>query len=170
MRNPFRRFFRKPVGFPLGQHVPADPAEHAADFSLRNAAQLDWLAAIHLEALGIPSDRIGSNDHDHGLRDAAFNPYERDGGGVSQAGQINLDAGSFNPEHVTARYGTRAGKVWARARLRDRWDALIAHEDMEWRRGGDHDAAVLDAPETDLPISDGAREILRAMRKGARDG
>jgi hypothetical protein len=169
--NPFRRlrrFFRryKPIGFPLGQHVPADPADHAEDLAHRYAEPLDWQAGIHLQELGIPTDRIGSNDHDHGLVRAAFNPYERDGGGVTHAGQINFDSGSLNPQQITEKYGKRAGKLWAESRLRDRWDALAAHEDAEWRMGGDHEAAVRVAPETELPISDRAREILRQMRKG----
>jgi hypothetical protein len=167
MRNPFRRFFpRKPIGFPLGQNVPADPADHAEDFSHRYAEPLDWLAGIHIQELGFPSDRIGSNDHDHGLIGVSFNPYERDGGGITHAGQINLDSGSFNPEQITEKYGKKAGKLWAGSRLRDRWDALVAHEDAEWRTGGDHDAAVKTAPETDLPISDRARRILIEMRNG----
>jgi hypothetical protein len=167
MRNPFRRFWRsKTIGFPLGQHVPADPADHAKDFSHRYCELLDWQAGIRMEELGIPKDRIGSNDHDHGLSGAAFNPFERDGGGVSHVGQINLDSGMLNPEQITGKYGKQAGKLWASSRLRDRQDALIAHEDAEWRMGGDHDAAVRVAPDTVLPISDKAREILRAMRKG----
>jgi len=171
MRNPFRRFFcRKPVGFPLGQHVPADPADHADDFSHRYAEQLDWLAGIHMEELGIPNDRIGSNDHHRQLYGRAFNPFERDGGGISPGGRINLDSGSFDPEHITKQYGKKAGKVWAKSRLRDRWDALVAHEDAEWRMGGDHDAAVKTAPETDLPISDKARQILVEMRNGWKGG
>jgi hypothetical protein len=163
--NPFRRFFRKPVGFPLGQHVPADPADHAEDFCHRYAEPLDWQAGIHMDELGIPKERIGSNDHDHGLIGVSFNPYERDGGGVNPAGQINLESGSFNPEQLTERYGEKAGRLWARSRLRDRWDALIAHEDAECRAGGDHDMALKTAPETDLPISDRAREIPRAMKR-----
>ncbi len=52
--NPFKRICRwfrrrEPVGFPLGQHVPADPADHAEDFAHRYAEPLDWLAGIHLE-------------------------------------------------------------------------------------------------------------------------
>jgi hypothetical protein len=168
MRNPFRRFFRKPVGFPLGVHIPSDPADHAEDFARRYAEPLDWQAGIHMEEHGIPKDRIGSNDHDHGLIGAAFNPFERHGGGITHAGQVNLDSGSFNPDLLTKDYGKRAGKLWAKARVRHRWEALEAHEDMEWRTGGDHEAAVQKAPETDLPISDQAREILLAMRKGWR--
>jgi hypothetical protein len=147
---------------------PANPGDHAEDFSHRYAAPLDWQAAIHIQELGIPTERIGSNDHDHGLVGAAFNPFERHGGGVSQAGQINLDSGSLNPELLTKDYGEDAGKIWADSRLRHRWDALVAHEDMEWRMGGDHATAVQNAPETDLPISGHAREILEAMRKGYR--
>ena len=171
MRNPFRRFFRrKPIGFPLGQHVPADPADHAEDFAHRYAEPLDWQAGIHLQELGIPTDHIGSNDHDHGLVGAAFNPYERHGGGVTHAGQINFDSGSFNPEQITKEYGKRAGKLWAESSVRDRWDALAAHEDAKWRMGMDHDAAVQKAPETELPISDRARNILVEMRKGWKGG
>ena len=72
----------------------------------------------------------------------------------------------LNPEQITGKYGKHAGKLWASSRLRDRQDALIAHEDAEWRMGGDHDAAVRVAPDTELSISEKAREILRAMRKG----
>jgi hypothetical protein len=168
MRNPFRRFFRKRVGIPLGVNVPGDVADHAEDFAHRYAELLDWLAAIHMEEQGIPKERIGSNDHDHGLAGAAFNPFERHGGGITPAGQVNLDSGSFNPELLTGDYGKRTGKLWAKSRLRHRWQALVAHEDMEWRTGSDHEAAVQKAPETDLPISRQAREILLAMKRGYR--
>jgi hypothetical protein len=92
--NPFRRFFRrKPIGFVLGLHVPADPADHAEDFAHRYAEPLDWQAGLRMEALRIPDGRIGSNDHLHGLVGRAFNPYEREGGGISHVGQINIDSG-----------------------------------------------------------------------------
>jgi hypothetical protein len=165
MRNPFKHFFRKPVGFPLGQHVPADPADHAEDFGHRYAEDLDWQASLRMEALGIPRERIGSSDHDHGIKWCAFNPYERDGGGLSTGGRINLDSGALNPDQITERYGRGAGELWARSSLRDRQDALIAHEDAEWHTG-DHEAALKAGPETELPISDRAREILRAMERG----
>jgi hypothetical protein len=163
-----RGLFRPLVGFPLGVHVPADPADYAEDFAHRYAEQLDWLAAIRMEERGIPSERIGSSDHRHGLAGRAFNPYERDGGGIFPGGRISLDSGSFNPDQLTEQYGKRAGKVWAKSRLRDRWDALVAHEDAEWRLGGDHHAAVRVAPETELPISDRARQILVEMLRGWR--
>jgi hypothetical protein len=43
---------------------------------------------------------------------------------------------------------------------------LIAHEDAEFKAGGDHNAAVKTAPETELPISDQARKILVEMKRG----
>jgi len=60
----------------LARSVP-----HAEDFAHRYADRLDWFAAIRMEELGIPKDRIGSNDHLHGLSGRAFNDYEREGGG-----------------------------------------------------------------------------------------
>jgi hypothetical protein len=168
IRRSLNRFRRKPVGIPLGVNVAADPADHAEDFSHRYDEPLDWLAGIHMEEQGIHRDRIGSNDNLHGLEGRAFNPFEREGGGITHAGQVNLESGSINPELLTRDYGKKAGRLWAKSRLRDRWDALIAHEDMEWRRGGDHDAAVGDAPDTDLRISDGARAILISMKQGWR--
>jgi hypothetical protein len=99
--NPFRRFldrFRKPVGFSPGVHVPADPAEHAIDFSRRWADKLDRYVAERMEELGISPERIGSSDHRHGIAWCAFNPYEDSGGGVSTGGRINVDSGVFNLE------------------------------------------------------------------------
>ena len=88
MRNPFKSFFRrKPVGIPLGISVPVDPAEHASEFSHRWADKLDEFAAVRMEEFGIPKDRIGSSDHDHGIAWAAFNPYEGHAGGISPGGR-----------------------------------------------------------------------------------
>jgi hypothetical protein len=171
MRNPFKRFAalfrRKPVGFLLGIHVPADPAEHAADFAHRWADQLDRYAAERMEQLGIPSERIGSSDHRHSIAWCAFNPYERDGGGISTGGRINVDSGVLNPDLLTKPYGKKAAKAWEKSRLRDRIDAIITHELSE----GDHSShaeALKAAPSTELPITDGARRILRAMERGGR--
>ena len=141
IRRLFRR--REPVGFPLGKHVPADPADHAEDFARRYAEPLDWQAGIHMEEHGIPKDRIGSNDHDHGLIGAAFNPFERHGGGITHTGQINFDSGSFNPEQITKEYGKRAGKLWVESLSGARsLGCPGCPGDAEWRMGMDHDAAV----------------------------
>jgi hypothetical protein len=163
-----RRFldlFRKPPGFQLGVHVPADPAEHAVQFALSWQDRLDRYAAVRMEELGITSDRIGSSDHRHGIAWCAFNPYENSGGGVSTGGRINVDSGVFNPDLMNESYGKRATRTWRKSRLRDRIDAIIAHELSEAEHAT-HVAALKAAPETKLPITDGARRILRAMEKG----
>jgi hypothetical protein len=49
MHNPFRRFFRKSVGFTPGQIVPAAPADHAEDFARSYAEPFDWLVGIRME-------------------------------------------------------------------------------------------------------------------------
>jgi hypothetical protein len=74
IKSAAKGLFRPPAGFPLGVHVPADPADHAEDFAHRYAEPLDWLAAIRMEELGISSERIGSSDHRHGPAGRAFNP------------------------------------------------------------------------------------------------
>ena len=167
IKSAAKGLFRPPVGFPLGVHVPADPADHAEDFAHRYAEQLDWLAAIRMEELGIPNDRIGSNDRGHGLSGRAFNPYERDGGGNTPDGRLNLDSGILNPE-LFRRLGSKASTAYAKARLRDRIDAGIAHEYEEVRGGGSHEYAYEHGPETELPIRQEARALARTIREGER--
>jgi hypothetical protein len=55
-------------------------------------------------------------------------------------------------------------KQWATNRLRNRLDAVIAHEYEEARLGGIHAAALKHGPDTGSPIREGARKLLRAMR------
>ena len=132
----------------------------------RYANRLDWFAAIRMEDLGIPNDRIGSNDHDHGLIRAAFNPYERHGGGISPGQRMNLDSGIFNDDLMKA-FGRKADMAWKRARVRTRADVCLAHE-FEEGNCGTHDGAIECAPDTVLPISDEARELARVIREGSR--
>jgi hypothetical protein len=54
-----------------------------------------------MEELGIPNDRIGSDDLRYGLRGRAFNPYERTGGSNGPGGRVNFDSGILNPELLT---------------------------------------------------------------------
>src|SRR4029077_9827056 len=84
--------------------------------------------------------------------------------GVSMAGMSN--SALFNTEIMDNR--PAVGKVLAKSRLRDRIDAIIAHEDAE-SLTGDHDLAEATAPDTTLPITDGARQILRAIRGNPRE-
>ena len=166
MRNPFTRFFRKSVGFPLGRYISVDPADHAEDFSHRYADRLDWFASIRMEELRIHKDRIGSSDHDHGISWAAFNAYERHGGGISSGGRINLDSGIFNDDLMKP-FGRKADKAWKKASVKTRADACIAHE-FEEGNGFSHDEAIERAPDTDLPITQKAMELAKAVRDGNR--
>jgi hypothetical protein len=70
---------------------------------------------------------------------------------------------------LTNDYGSHATELFGKGRLRERQDAIIAHEYEEHRHGADHEAALKHAPETELPITERAREICKAMEKGWRD-
>ena len=98
--------FHKPAMIgtpPSARPMWHDPAAHAIDFSKRYAEPLDQYVTVRMEDLGIPKDRIGSSDHDHGIDWCAFNPYEDTGGGVGTEGQINVDSGIFNSSEASAR-------------------------------------------------------------------
>jgi hypothetical protein len=154
------------IGTPPSQRLLwHDPVTHARDFSLRYFTPLDQYATIRMEELGVPKDRIGTSDHNHGIEWCFFNPHEDTRGGVGARGQVNVDSGVFNPDLLTRAYGEEAGRLWAISRLRDRIDAVIIHELTE----GDHtthEAALKAAPRTEMPITHRAREILRAMERG----
>ena len=53
-------------------------------------------------------------------------------------------------------------RVFAKAKLKDRIDAIIAHE-YEEDRLGSHEASLKHGAKTALPVTDGARRILKAM-------
>ena len=147
----------------MQEKPPTDPADHAEDFAHRYAQEMDYLTGDRMAELGIPTDKTGSRVPGQGH--ATFIPHERSGGGNDHLGGLTLDSGVFNPELL----GTLSGHAeWAKARLRDRIDAAIAHEHEEARRGGSHVEALRHAPETELPIRDDARHILRAMRPKER--
>jgi hypothetical protein len=76
-------------------------------------------------------------------------------------------SGIMNPEAMDVPYGKKAGDYWREMRLSDRIQAAGAHE-YEEDEGGSHEAALKRAPDTALPISERAREMLRKMRDGWR--
>jgi hypothetical protein len=139
--------------------VPTDPADHAQDFSGRWADRLDEYCTIRMDELGIPNEKNGEQDPNHPQTWRAFVPEERTGGYTSRG--ITVDSGVLNPELLK---GKKGGRIWPRARLRDRIDAIVAHEWAESRLV-DHAAALRAAARTDLPVSEGARRILRAMAR-----
>jgi hypothetical protein len=95
----------------------------------------------------------------------AFHPDEGTGGGVTVGRGISVDSGILNPELLGNPAAGGAARAWAKARLRDRIDAVIAHEYEECVRGSDA-AARQHAPSTVLLISAEARAILRQMAGG----
>jgi hypothetical protein len=97
-------------------------------------------------------------------------PRVTSGGGVTvpvgtSPGGINVDSGVFNPNLLGDPAAGGVARTWQRARLRDRIDAVIAHE-YEEAIGGSHAAALRNAPNTRLNISPEARQLLREMAGG----
>ncbi len=166
MHNRFKRirdFFRKPAmigSAPSQRPLWHDAAEHARDFAERYAEPMNYHVENRMMELGIPTERIGARKYGHPHR--AFWPEETTGGGNAPGRRLTVDSGVFNTALMSNRPAARA--VWAKSRLRDRIDAVIAHEDAESLTGF-HDVAEAMAPDTTLPITDGARQILRAIRE-----
>ena len=137
--------------------------DHAQDFSERYSEPLDYHAGKTMLDLGIDPQRIGAPDPDNGFKHAAFHPKDSTGGSITPDGRIILDSGVMNLEALDVPYGEEAGKLWAGSRLKDRMQAIIAHEEAEHLTGS-HAGAL--ATDTELPVSHRAKEILRAMRDG----
>ncbi len=143
-----------------------DPAAHARDFAHRYAQDLDLAVAERMRELKIHDDQIGMPDRDAGINWAAFHPDGTEGGNNSPGGRLIVDSGLLNFDLLRRDYGSNAAELFGKSRLRDRLDAIIAHEYEEHRHGMDHQAALKHAPNTALPISERAREIAKAMRQG----
>lgn len=141
--------------------IPADPAAHASDFATRNADAFERIIQRRMREVGMPEHLIGEIPFTGGVR-RAFLPEEVTGGGVTIGRGINVDSGILNPNLLGDPAAGGAARAWSRARLRDRIDAVIAHEYEECMRGSDR-AARQHAPNTTLRISDQARAILRQM-------
>src|SRR5438105_10170849 len=143
---------------------PNDAAGRALDFARRNADAFERLVQQRMRHVGVPEHLIGDTPLGGGLR-RAFHPEEGTGGGVTVGRGISVDSGVLNPELLGNAAAGGVARDWARARLRDRIDAVIAHEYEECLRGTDA-AARQHAPTTGLRISDEARAILRQMAVG----
>jgi hypothetical protein len=136
---------------------PPDPADHAADFAHRYACDLDAHCAVRMEELGLPDRLHGTGDLEGDGRWTAFIARDRQGGSLLEG--IAVNSGCLNPQLLKGKPGER---VYAWASLRDRIDAIIAHE-FEEDRLGTHEAALKHGSKTELPVTDGARRILKAM-------
>jgi hypothetical protein len=95
-----------------------------------------------------------------------FHPKERTGGGIPPGSRINRNSGVFNSDLLVPHPSPSVASIWRKSRLRDRCDAVIAHEYHEGQ-GGSHADAERRAAQTELPVTDGARRILRAMAEGS---
>ena len=71
----------------------------------------------------------------------------------------------MNPDLLAVCYDEATQKMWRRTRIGDRAQAIIAHELAE-HEYGDHELALIAGPETTLPISREARELLSQMERG----
>src|SRR5260370_13938064 len=117
--------------------------------------------------LGIPEAKIGMIDPEFAFRIAAFHPPQLDGGGVHPpTGRINLDAGNLYRELLAGKQPSEVSSLWVEERLRHKFDAGIAHE-YEEGLGRTHLEAVREAPTTRLPITEGARHLLRIIAHAA---
>jgi hypothetical protein len=149
----------------MHEKPPTDPADHAEDFSWRYAVDLDIASGQAMIDLGLPDDKMGARDPDRNRDRHSFFPSDRTGGSVSPAGQVTLDSGLMNPDLLAIAYDEQAQMKWKRTRIGDRAHAIIAHELAE-HEYADHELALIAGPETTLPISPAARDLLRQMERG----
>jgi hypothetical protein len=138
--------------------VPADPAEHARHVAREWQDVGESYVRRRMKELGIPEERIGAIEHAEGGVRRAFSADEQMGGTCDQFGRLYVDSGCLNPKLLA----WKGSRVWPKASLRDRIDAIIAHEYEEHRTGG-HEAALKAASRTELKVGEGARRILKAM-------
>ena len=145
---------------------PADPASHTQEV----AHEWEDVGAAYVQKtmreLGIAEHRIGAPNYERGGVKRAFLPEDTRGGTNDEWGRLYVDSGILNRELTAAENGPEAARIWAESRLRDRVKAVVAHEDIE-SRGVSHDEAVQLAPDTELPIGENARRILRSIAEGA---
>lgn len=150
----------------MPDRTPTDPADHAEDFSRRYADDLEIAVGQAMLDLGLADEQMGARDTTRHLEHHVFYPQERECGGYNRAGGITVDSGIMNTAVMDGPYGEACGKLWRRTKLKARIEAVIAHEAAEHAHGGDHELALIAAPETKLPISHAARELLRAQEAG----
>jgi hypothetical protein len=144
-----------------------DMAEHAVDFGWRYAEDLDLVAGQAMMDLNLTEGQMGARDPHRPGEHHCFHPEDRTGGSVSHAGQVTIDSGIMNPHLLDAGFDEDTQKLWRKTKLRPRAEAIIAHELAE-HEYGDHELALIAVAETDLPVSNAARELLKQMEKGWR--
>ena len=146
---------------------PREIAEHARAVGREWDDVAEYYVQKRMRELGIPEHEIGAPDYRRGGEKHAFLPEEMIGGSNGTGRRLFVDSGVLNPDLNAEAHGPEATKIWAKSRLRDRIDAVTAHEYLE-AQGVPHDEVVQRAPDTDLPIGHNARKILRAMAESAK--
>jgi hypothetical protein len=139
---------------------PQDIADHASAVAQEWEDVGESYVQKRMRDHGIPKNQIGQPDYDGDGRWRAFDPREKKRGANTTG--VVVDSGALNPELFKGKNG---GRIYLKMRLRDRIDAIIAHECEELRHEGSHAAALKAAPKTKLPISDEARRLCRAMAR-----
>jgi hypothetical protein len=139
---------------------PVDIAEHASQVAQEWEDVGEKYVERRNRELGISDRMNGQPDYAGDGRWHHFDPYEREGG-TNTTGVV-VNSGVLNPELLK---GEKGGRIWQKMRLKDRIDAIIAHEYEELRADGDHAKAIKAAAQTDLPISDEARRLNRARAR-----
>jgi hypothetical protein len=89
-----------------------------------------------------------------------LDPYTKTGG--TNTTGVTVNSGVLNPELLK---GQKGGRIYPKLTLRERADAIIAHEYEELVAGGDHIKALMAAAKTELPIMPGARRLCKAMAR-----
>jgi len=146
---------------------PVDPALHAKEVAREWEDVAESYIQERMRQLGIPDHQIGAPDYQRGSVRRVFLADEAIGGSYGTGRRLFVDSGVLNPKLNAEVIGSEASKVWAKARLRDRIEAVIVHEHLE-AQGIPHDEVVERAADTNLPISENARRILRSIAEGVR--
>jgi hypothetical protein len=139
---------------------PADIAAHASQVAQEWEDVGEGYICRRMKELGIPDHQIGQPDYGGDGRWRAFDPYTKTGG--SNTTGVVVNSGVLNSELLK---GKKGGRIWPKMRLKDRIDAIIAHEFEELRAAAKHEDALKAAAKTDLPISDQARRLSRARAR-----
>jgi hypothetical protein len=154
-KNPPKGMIGEPPSARGGR--PAHPGLHAQQIAREWEDIGESYARRRMRELGIPEHQRGQPDFEVDGRWHAFDPYGRKGGANTTG--VVVDSDVLNPDLLK---GHKGGRIWPKMKLKDRIDAIIAHEYEELRAGGKHAEALKNAARTNLPISDEARRLNRA--------
>jgi hypothetical protein len=138
----------------------ADPGLHAQQIAQEWADVAESYVRRRNRELGIPEGMNGQPDFAGDGTWQVFDANARTGGQNTTGVVVN--SGVLNPELLK---GEKDGRTWPKMRLKDRIDAIIAHEYEELLAGGVHVNALKAAAMTKLPISDEARRLNRARAR-----